>query len=78
MSLANMKEMLGAARKAKKAVGAFNVTNYETAAAVLKAAEAAEMDATSAISVIDDGDVEALRKAVASANTWLATAYRLL
>ena len=36
-------------------------------AAVLKAAEAAEMDATSAISVIDDGDVEALRKAVASA-----------
>ena len=35
-----MKEMLCAARKAKKAVGAFNITNYETAAAVLKAAEA--------------------------------------
>ena len=40
MSLVNMKEMLSAARKSKKAVGAFNVTNYETAAAVLKAAEA--------------------------------------
>ena len=40
MSLVNMKEMLAAARKAKKAVGAFNITNYETAAAVLKAAEA--------------------------------------
>jgi len=40
MSLVNMKEMLTAARKAKKAVGAFNITNYETAAAVLKAAEA--------------------------------------
>ena len=39
MSLVNMKEMLCAARKAKKAVGAFNITNYETAAAVLKAAE---------------------------------------
>ena len=39
MSLVNMKEMLSAARKAKKAVGAFNITNYETAAAVLKAAE---------------------------------------
>ena len=38
--LVNMKEMLNAARKAKKAVGAFNITNYETAAAVLKAAEA--------------------------------------
>ena len=38
--LVNMKEMLCAARKAKKAVGAFNITNYETAAAVLKAAEA--------------------------------------
>ena len=35
-----MKEMLCEARKAKKAVGAFNITNYETAAAVLKAAEA--------------------------------------
>jgi len=40
MSLVNMKEMLCEARKAKKAVGAFNITNYETAAAVLKAAEA--------------------------------------
>ena len=40
MSLVNMKEMLTAARKAHKAIGAFNVTNYETAAAVLKAAEA--------------------------------------
>ena len=40
MSLVNMKEMLREARKAKKAVGAFNITNYETAAAVLKAAEA--------------------------------------
>ena len=40
MSLVNMKEMLAAARKDKKAVGAFNITNYETAAAVLKAAEA--------------------------------------
>jgi hypothetical protein len=34
-----MKEMLCEARKAKKAVGSFNITNYETAAAVLKAAE---------------------------------------
>ena len=40
MSLVNMKEMLVAARKSRKAVGAFNITNYETAAAVLKAAEA--------------------------------------
>ena len=40
MSLVNMKEMLAEARKGKKAVGAFNITNYETAAAVLKAAEA--------------------------------------
>ena len=38
--LVNIKEMLNGARKAKKAVGAFNITNYETAAAVLKAAEA--------------------------------------
>ena len=38
--LVNMKEMLAAARRQKKAVGAFNITNYETAAAVLKAAEA--------------------------------------
>ena len=35
-----MKEMLCEARKAHRAVGAFNITNYETAAAVLKAAEA--------------------------------------
>ena len=40
MSLVNMKEMLAEARKGKKAVGAFNITNYETAAAGLKAAEA--------------------------------------
>lgn len=40
MSLATMREMLVEARRSKKAVGAFNVTNYETAAAVLKAAEA--------------------------------------
>ena len=40
MALVNMKEMLAAARRGKRAVGAFNVTNYETAAAVLKAAEA--------------------------------------
>ena len=32
MALVNMKEMLNAARRARKAVGAFNVTNYETAA----------------------------------------------
>ena len=36
-----------------------------TSAAVLKAAEAAELDASSAISVLDDADVEVLRKAVA-------------
>ena len=36
-----------------------------TSAAVLKAAEAAEVDVSSAISVLDDGDVEALRQAVA-------------
>ena len=40
MALVNMKEMLAAARKARKAVGAFNITNYETAAAVLKVEEA--------------------------------------
>ena len=40
MSLVSMKEMLAEARQSGKAVGAFNVTNYETAAAVLKAAEA--------------------------------------
>ena len=39
MALVNMKEMLGAARKAKKAVGAFNITNYETAIAAIRAAE---------------------------------------
>ena len=37
-----------------------------TSAAVLKAAEAAEMDASSAISVLDDGDVETLRKAISA------------
>ena len=40
MALVNMKEMLCDAQKAHRAVGAFNITNYETAAAVLKAAEA--------------------------------------
>mgnify|MGYP005526677369 FL=1 len=40
MALVNMKEMLIQARKEKRAVGAFNIANYETAAAVLKAAEA--------------------------------------
>ena len=40
MSLVNMKEMLCDAHRAHRAVGAFNITNYETAAAVLKAAEA--------------------------------------
>lgn len=40
MPLVTMKEMLCEARAEKRAVGAFNVTNYETAAAVLKAAEA--------------------------------------
>ncbi|MBQ6103554.1 MAG: class II fructose-bisphosphate aldolase [Kiritimatiellae bacterium] len=40
MPLVNMQEMLLSARRAKKAVGAFNVTNYETALAVFKAAEA--------------------------------------
>ena len=38
--LVNMKEMLCEARKAKRAVGAFNVANYETALAVFRAAEA--------------------------------------
>ncbi|MBQ7234499.1 MAG: translation initiation factor IF-2 N-terminal domain-containing protein, partial [Kiritimatiellae bacterium] len=36
-----------------------------TSAALLKAAADAELDATSAISVLDDGDAEVLRKAVA-------------
>lgn len=40
MSLVNMKEMLCAARKAKKAVGAFNTANYELSRAILRAAEA--------------------------------------
>ena len=40
MSLVNMKEMLCGARKAKKAVGAFNTANYELSRAILKAAEA--------------------------------------
>ena len=39
MALVTMTEMLRAARKEKRAVGAFNVANYETALAVLKAAE---------------------------------------
>ena len=38
--LVNMKDMLCEARKAKRAVGAFNVANYETALAVFRAAEA--------------------------------------
>ena len=40
MSLVNMKEMLQSARKAKKAVGAFNTANYELSRAILQAAEA--------------------------------------
>jgi ketose-bisphosphate aldolase len=39
MALVTMKEMLIAARREKRAVGAFNVANYETARAVLLAAE---------------------------------------
>ena len=39
MSLVTMKEMLCEARKARRAVGAFNVTNYETALAAVRAAE---------------------------------------
>lgn len=39
MSLVTMRELLPAARKQKRAVGAFNIANYETAAAVIKAAE---------------------------------------
>ena len=39
MALVTMKEMLQDARKAKRAIGAFNVGNYETALALLKAAE---------------------------------------
>ena len=40
MALVTMTAMLQEARKEKRAVGAFNVANYETALAVLKAAEA--------------------------------------
>ena len=40
MALVTMKEMLAAARQEKRAIGAFNVANYETALAVMKAAEA--------------------------------------
>ena len=40
MALVTMTEMLRAARKEKRAIGAFNVANYETALAVIKAAEA--------------------------------------
>ena len=40
MSLVTMNEMLPQARKEKRAIGAFNVANYETALAVMKAAEA--------------------------------------
>ena len=39
MALVTMTEMLRTARKEKRAVGAFNVANYETALAVMKAAE---------------------------------------
>ena len=35
-----MKEMLGEARRAHRAIGAFNITNYETAVSVIRAAEA--------------------------------------
>ena len=40
MALVTMNEILPSARKEKRAVGAFNVANYETALAVMKAAEA--------------------------------------
>ena len=40
MALVTMNELHPAARKEKRAVGAFNVANYETALAVMKAAEA--------------------------------------
>ena len=39
MSLVTMNEMLPQARREKRAIGAFNVANYETALAVMKAAE---------------------------------------
>ncbi|MDD3887014.1 MAG: class II fructose-bisphosphate aldolase [Victivallaceae bacterium] len=40
MALVTMNELLPAARRNKRAVGAFNIANYETALAVMKAAEA--------------------------------------
>ena len=40
MALVSMKEMLCSARREKRALGAFNVANYETALGVFKAAEA--------------------------------------
>lgn len=40
MALVTMNEILPSARKTKRAIGAFNVANYETALAVVKAAEA--------------------------------------
>ncbi len=40
MALVTMKEMLIEARKEKRAVGAFNIANYELSRAVLQAAEA--------------------------------------
>ena len=40
MTLVTMKEMLCDARKAHRAIGAFNIANYEGAAAVIRAAEA--------------------------------------
>lgn len=40
MALVTMKEMLLAARREKRAVGAFNIANYELSRAVIKAAEA--------------------------------------
>ncbi len=40
MALVTMTEMLQAARRERRAIGAFNVGNYETALALLKAAEA--------------------------------------
>ena len=40
MALVTMTEMLLAARRERRAIGAFNVGNYETALALLKAAEA--------------------------------------
>lgn len=39
MSLVTLRELLPAARKQKRAVGAFNVANYETAVSAIRAAE---------------------------------------